>query len=422
MVNQDPSLIMGSLDVEALFTNIPLNETIGICVDELFKDKIYVEKFNEKDIKSLLELASKNSLFIFDGVFYHQLDGVAMGSPLGPTLANIFMNHHEQKWLSECPSEFKPKYYRRYVDDIFVMFEDFEKFDLFKEYLNTRHENIKFTSELETEGKLPFLDMLIDRNNNKIVTSIYRKPTFTGLYTHFESFLPSVYKFGLLYTLLFRYFSLCSNYKLFHLEIVELKKIFLKNGYSSKFIDACTRRFLEKVFVLKELKDTVPRKELFLTLPYLGPLSNKIHKRIKNVFQKVLPSHNVNIVYKIKCRMSHHFKFKDKMPSDLVSHIVYEYKCPSCNNGYVGETSVHSKVRWSQHLGISCFTGKPVSSNSTAILDHLKKDKCNSSLNNFRVIAKEVDHNRRMIKESLLIKFYDYDLNKQVNSAKLELF
>ena len=303
----------------------------------------------------LKKIATSDVQFSFNDLIYNQIDGVAMGSPLGPTLANIFMSHYEQKWLAECPLEFKPKYYRRYVDDIFVMFETIEQFDLFKAYLNTKHRNIKFTSELEKDGKLPFLDMLIDRTNNKIITSIYRKPTFTGLYTRFECFLPSVYKFGLLYTLLFRYFSLCTNYKLFHLEIIELKNIFLKNGYSSKFFDACVGRFLDKIFIPKKIKVTVPQKELFITLPYLGPLSEKTKKRIKNIFKQVLPSHNINVVYKIQCRMSHYFKFKDMIPSDLISNIVYLYKCPSCNAGYVGETSVHSKVRWCQHLGISCL-------------------------------------------------------------------
>ena len=190
------------------------------------------------NLKDLLELACKDSVFMFDGIYYRQKDGVAMGSPLGPTLANIFMCYHEKIWLDECPLSFKPKYYRRYVDDIFVMFENTDKMEEFKKYLNSRHENINFTSELEKEGKIPFLDMLIDRSSGQIVTSIYRKPTFTGVYSHFTSFLPSIDKFGLLYTLLFRTFTLCSNFKLFHLEIVELKKIFLRNGYPTNFIDA----------------------------------------------------------------------------------------------------------------------------------------------------------------------------------------
>ena len=111
---------MGSLDVDALFTSIPLNETIDIGVRELFKDKTEIEKFVSNEIYDLLTLATKESLFIFDGEYYYQTDGVAMGSPLGPTLANLFMSYHEQIWLRDCPDEFKPKYYRRYVDNIFI--------------------------------------------------------------------------------------------------------------------------------------------------------------------------------------------------------------------------------------------------------------------------------------------------------------
>ena len=116
------------------------------------------------------------------------------------------------------------------------------------------------------------------------------------------------------------------------------------------------------------------------------------------------------------------FSFKDVIPLHLVSHIVYHYKCPSCNAGYIGETSVHSKVRWCQHLGVSCFTGAPTANNNSAIFDHLKANECNSVLNSFTILTKENDLDKRLIKESLLIKFYNYDLNKQVNSAKLEVF
>ena len=134
VLEQDPSLFMGSLDVEALFTSIPLDETIDICVNENFKNVDLVNKLTKQDVKNLLELATKESLFTFDGTYYYQTDGVAMGSPLGPLLANSFMSHYEGKWLDECPGDFKPKYYRRYVDDIFVLFEKPEHLEMFKEY------------------------------------------------------------------------------------------------------------------------------------------------------------------------------------------------------------------------------------------------------------------------------------------------
>ena len=76
------------------------------------------------------------SFFIFDGKFYEQCDGAAMGSPFGPTLANAFMRHFEKIWLENCPSHFKPIVYRRFVDDAFLLFRSKDQVEKFRNYLN----------------------------------------------------------------------------------------------------------------------------------------------------------------------------------------------------------------------------------------------------------------------------------------------
>ena len=85
----------------------------------------------------------------------------------------------------------------------------------------------------------------------------------------------------------------------FHLEVVEFKKIFLKNGYHSKFIDKCIKIFLDKIFVKKTIKATVPKKNYFLVLPYLGGLSNKIQKQLQNSFQKAIPWGKINVTFNL---------------------------------------------------------------------------------------------------------------------------
>ena len=119
------------------------------------------------------------SFFIFDGKFYEQCDAVVMGSPVGRTLANVFMCHFENIWLENCPSHFKPIVYRRFVDDTFVLFRSKDHVEKFRNYLNKQHKNIKFTSEIEENGSLSFLDIKISCENNKFVTSVYCKPTFS---------------------------------------------------------------------------------------------------------------------------------------------------------------------------------------------------------------------------------------------------
>ena len=112
-----------------------------------------------------------------------------MGYPLGPSLANAFLVHYEQIWRDDCPDEFKPVYYKRYVDDVFVLFRSPHHLDKFNEYLITKHANIKFTSEKEVNGSLPFLDVLILRNKKGFTTAVYHKPTFSGVYSNFNSFI-----------------------------------------------------------------------------------------------------------------------------------------------------------------------------------------------------------------------------------------
>ena len=82
-----------------------------------------------------------------------------MRFPLGPILANIFLSHHEENWMNKCPIEFKPSFYKKYVDDIFVLFESPESVQSFCEYMSSKHQNINFTVEQENIGSLSFLDV-----------------------------------------------------------------------------------------------------------------------------------------------------------------------------------------------------------------------------------------------------------------------
>ena len=149
---------------------------------------------------------------------------------MGLSLANAFLAHYEQIWLNDCPDEFKPVYYKRYVDDIFVLFRSPHRLEKFNEYLNTKHANIKFANEKEVNRLLPFSDVLISRNNKGFTTTVYHKPTFSGVYFNFNSFTADEYKNGLIYTLLFRIFSIVSDFSKFHLEVNYLKNAPWRRG------------------------------------------------------------------------------------------------------------------------------------------------------------------------------------------------
>ena len=120
----------------------------------------------------LFSFATTQSHFLFNDFIYDQIDGVAMGSPLAPILANLFMGYHEKSWL-ENYKDSKISIYRRYVDDIFCLFDNEHDAMLFFDYINAQHPNIKFTHEKQLNGKLPFLDVLVDNSSN--ICHFFRK-------------------------------------------------------------------------------------------------------------------------------------------------------------------------------------------------------------------------------------------------------
>ena len=86
-----------------------VEETIENCVNDLFFDKSKIDNLTKQDVHDLLSSAVKKLFFIFDNSLYCQIDVIAMGSPLGPTLANAFLCYYEKEWLDSCPIEFKYK-------------------------------------------------------------------------------------------------------------------------------------------------------------------------------------------------------------------------------------------------------------------------------------------------------------------------
>ena len=420
---QDTGLFMGSLDVDSLFTNVPLEETINISVNESFKSNGNIHDLNKKQITEMLSLTTKESIILFDMTFYTQVDGVAMGSPLGPSLANAFLCHHETKWLNDCPDKFKPVFYKRYVDDIFVLFKRSEHVKPFADYMNSKHKNINFSFETEKDGQMPFLDVNVFRENGKFVTNVYRKETFTGVYINFSSFIPLEHKFGLVYMLLHHCFCLVSDMSKFHFEIEKLKEILLSNGYSNNFFDKCISKFMNKLYIKKPVMLTIPKKQLYLVLPFIGKMSALVKSGLARSLHKRLPFCKVKIIFKTSNRLKNYFSFKDVVPEPLRSCQIYNFTCGSCNASYIGKTFRHMKIGVSEHQGVSPRTGKHLKGTlSTSVRDHMLD--CNHIVawDDFKVLGRESNHWLLGIKESLFIKRDRPSLNKNIYSQELFLF
>ena len=427
VLEQDASLYMASFDVKSLFTNIPLNETIDICVDKMYDGKRKIKGMLKRHFKKLLSLTTKTSCFIFNGNYYSQVEGMAMGSPLGPTFANVFLGLHEMTWLDNCPLQFRPVYYRRYIDDVLVLFKDKTHVKKFLRYLNSKHNSIEFTHEEEDNNTISFLDIKTTRINNKFTASNFRKKTFSGVYLNFPSFLPSDYKKGLLFTLLYRAYRLSSSYMTFHEEIERLKLIWKKNNFPVYFIDKCILKFLNKLFTRTNVTKTLPEKEkILIRLPFLGKISLQLKARLRNIYKKCLPNIKLDIVFHSKNRIRNAFSFKDVISNDLQSLVLYKYKCSICNDAcYVGKTKRHYKVRLYEHLGLSIPTDKSLKytkKNATAVRQHIEDCQHASHMYDFSIIGSATNDYHLKIKESLVISKLKPSLNTQGDSIPLVLF
>ena len=411
---------MVSFDVVSLFTNIPLDETIDICMNRLYHENITSPPdIPEGDFRILLERAAKGSCFMFNGKLYMQLDGVAMGSPLGPVLANIFLCHMEEKFMIK--NRYFPLFYRRYVDDTFALFKTKRSADLFFQFLNTLHPSIKFTMDVEEDCKLNFLDTVVDKNKGNFTLDMYRKSTFTGQYVHWDSLIPLCYKIGLVKSLLCRAYSICTGWQRIKKEFDFIRTCLTRNGFPHKVFDQCIDSFLSSRESENDnhsssvVTDTVDKLKVFIKLPFIGKDSVMLKKNLLKITREYSCAIDLQVVFKAGCTVANMFPYKDRMPHSVKSFVVYKIQCEACDASYIGKTT--------QRLAQRNEKAKS-GSEEHAFKEHTRTmgENHKFQLDDVQILASEPNPHKLLVKESLSIRNEKPSLNKDKVSVPLHLF
>ena len=397
---------MSSFDIESLYTNVPVSETIDIILKKIFLDNVQTHfGFNRIEFQKLLNLALQDSYFRFNGRIFKQLEGLSMGAPLSPIIANIFLCDLEEKALQQCEARLRPHYYRRYLDDTFILFDSSDQSVSFFDFFNGIHPNIKFTCENESDHKLSFLDLNISKNENNFVTSIFRKQTFSGKGTNYFSFMFEGYKVSAITTLLYRAYEMSSTPCLFQKEVEFLKKYFYENNFPTIIFEKTLQKFLSYKLDYRIKIDTVCKMKIYFELPFIGRKSDNMKKELKSLITNHYPHIEPSFYFKSGRKIASFFPLKDKTPIMMESGVIYTYTC-DCSQSYIGSTATNLYIRICQHRGISCRTKemlkKPVNS---SIRDHCSKI-CKISVNpdNFSIIDRySRDYDLRIL-ESIYIK------------------
>ena len=241
-IKLEPGACLSSYDVSALFTSVPIDHALNIIKDLLDKDNALKERtvMEVGDIILLLEFCLKNTYFSFQGQFYELDEGAAMGSPVSPIVANLYMEYLEHKALSTAPP---PKFWCRYVHDTFVIHKEGNK-QGFLQHTHSVDPAIRFTVEDNKEdGSIPFLDTIVKPEvDGSLSITVYRKPTHTDQYLQWDSHHHLSAKFSVIQTLSHRVSTMCSNPELLQKEKEHLRKALTNCKYPKWALDKVEKR------------------------------------------------------------------------------------------------------------------------------------------------------------------------------------
>ena len=220
-----------------------------------------------------------------------------------------------------------------------------------------------------------------------------------------------------LYSLLCRFFRICSDWTKFHLELVKLTDVFTSNSYPENFIKNYFKTFLDNKLRIQENMITVPKKLLFLMLPYLGPISLQTRTKFRKSLKSILNCYKWQILFKSQNKLVNAFCFKDRIRKELTSAVVYKFQCGLCNGSYYGEYIRHLNVRSGEHIRISLLTKKKVKPKGGALCTPLLHYNHSPSFESFSVLTKENQKFLLELKEILKIIRDKPSSNKKITAA-----
>ena len=350
-----------------------------------------------------------------NGDLYIQIDGVSMGSCLGPTFAEFYMCHLENKVFDEHPS-LKPNLYVRYVDDIFVVIENVDSIEQIKQAFESESV-LSFTHEEEKDNQLSFLDCLITRFDEGFSTSVHIKETNNGNCLNYNSICPERYKIGVINSYLHRAYHVSSNNEIFETELTRIKQLLTNNNFPMCLIERTVSKFL----ATKTQTSTNEEKPETIDLYFRNQMTSQYKmdekklKQIMNTYVSPVAENKVVklIVYYKTRRLSNLFIRNRSHYNDefhLSHHVVYKYTCEKegCNSlSYIGYTTCSLGERFKMHTS----TG--------SICKHLREKHQaqripkTELLENTKILVRYPDKRRLIIAEALLIKTERPALNSQ---------
>ena len=323
---------LASFDVKSLFTNVPLQDAMEAVRRALDDNQDIALPVPKADFIRLVRLCVEFGALEFEGNEYKQIDGLAMGSPLSPVLACIFMETLETDHFLNIVGQSTT--WLRYVDDILVIVNKQQDLDSVLRKLNDVHPKIQFTCEQEQDGKLPFLDTLIWNRESRLMFSVYRKPTNKNDFIHFYSSHSQRTKTGVVLGFYLRAFRICSKEYLQN-ELEYIRTTFTKLSYPLGLLLQLEKKAI-KIRSRSSNSNATKRKE-YISVP-LSEQSEVITSFTRGALNITSPSGST-----IKDIL------RRKKKASNQNSVVYKIPCGVCEKSYIGETYRGAAKRVEEH-------------------------------------------------------------------------
>ena len=386
-----------SFDVVSLFTKIPVVLAINVAEKRLKQDASLGQRTSlpVEDLIDLLSFCLNTTQFAYNGTYYQQVFGTAMGSPVSAVIANMVMEDVEQRALASSPVQ--PLFWKRHVDDVVSAVSGNEAERLLS-HLNSAEPSIQFTIERENDRRLFFLDLNVYRSHRgNLETSVYRKPTHTDKYLAFDSHHPIWHKKSVTRTLLTRADCLPSSCDSRAKERKYVFDVLKVNGYPNTFLRNCLKPVTPS---LNTSGDDVSATG-FAVIPYIRGVTEPI--------KRVLSSHNVKVAQKPFQTLSHIFaKPKDPVLKEQRTDAVYSIPCNDCDHEYIGQTKRQLGTRLKEHQKAVFLCKKE----NSALSEHACQTNHTIAWDNSKIITTNRRYHQRLCLEAWHINSAHAPLNR----------
>lgn len=388
--------LLVTLDVCSLYTNIPHKDGIE-AVRQEYERSASDHSIDGATLATLLKLILQYNNFEFNDDHFVQVNGTSMGTKIGPNYANIFMGVLEKEFLSS--QTLTPLFYKRYIDDIFLIWEHGEHALLsFITAFNNVHSSISFSHSF-SDKRADFLDITVFLRNGRLSTTLFKKPTDRHQYLHFHSSHLKHWKTSIPYSQALRFKRVCTHESDYHQNCTSLRESLVKQNYPVRLVEDAFKKadLVERKTLLKAPKKTATSRLTNLVLTHsasaprvncilqkhhnillqsqrlrtIFPIPPKvIYRRSKNLHDLVTSSKVTKPQYsgchpcnKSRCKICAHMTtslsaqstasgFSLKIKGNFccyTSNVIYLLECSVCGMQYIGQTETSFRLRFNNH-------------------------------------------------------------------------